>query len=86
MWYHGPIRQYVSAKEIQHFYSIAEALNQSPFRINLKDDQILLINTNVKHSLSDSAYNNRRAVCEKVAAMLNVKALRDVSESGPGPR
>lgn len=49
------------------------------FSIDLKDYQILLINTNVKHSLSDSAYNKRRNVCEKIASLLEVKALRDVT-------
>ena len=52
----------------------------TPFLINFKDFELLLINTNVKHSLADSAYNNRRAVCENVASLLNVKALRDVAE------
>ena len=41
----------------------------------------MLINTNVKHSLSDSAYNDRRSVCEKISEMLNIKALRDASEN-----
>jgi galactokinase len=52
----------------------------TPFLIDFKDYELLLINTNVKHSLADSAYNNRRAVCENVASLLNVKALRDASE------
>ena len=52
----------------------------TPFLINFKNYELLLINTNVKHSLSDSAYNNRRTVCENVASLLNVKALRDTSE------
>ena len=30
--------------------------------------------------MSDSAYNDRRSVCESVAAMLKVKALRDATE------
>lgn len=47
------------------------------FPIDLKDYQLLLINTNVKHSLSDSAYNQRREVCEKAAALLQIKSLRD---------
>ena len=54
-------------------------ISAKPFDIDLQEYQILLINTNVKHSLSDSAYNNRRAVCEKVASLLHVKALRDVN-------
>ena len=49
------------------------------FKIDLKDYQILLINTNVKHSLSDSAYNKRRSVCEKTSKLLNIKALRDAN-------
>ncbi len=53
-----------------------------PFLIDFKDYELLLINTNVKHSLADSAYNNRRAVCENAALLLNVKALRDTTEEG----
>lgn len=52
-----------------------------PFAIDLHDHQILLVNTNVKHSLSESSYNKRREVCEKVASLLNVKALRDLNTS-----
>jgi galactokinase len=52
-----------------------------PFVIDFKEYELLLINTNVKHSLADSAYNNRRAVCEKVAGLLNIKALRDATEA-----
>ncbi len=51
-----------------------------PFHIDFKKYELLLINTNVKHSLADSAYNNRRTVCENVASLLNVKALIDVNE------
>lgn len=54
------------------------SISAKAFDIDLQEYQILLINTNVKHSLSDSAYNKRRAVCEKVASLLDVKALRDV--------
>ncbi|SNR64909.1 galactokinase [Lutibacter agarilyticus] len=52
----------------------------TPFEIDFEDYELLLINTNVKHSLADSAYNNRRAVCENAASLLNMKALRDASE------
>ncbi len=55
-------------------------IESKPFYIDFKEYQLLLINTNVKHSLSDSAYNDRRSVCEKVAHLLGVKALRDASE------
>ena len=39
----------------------------------------MLINSNVAHDLSESAYNERRSVGEKVAVVLNVEALRDAS-------
>lgn len=47
--------------------------------IDLGDYQFLLINTNVKHSLSESAYNDRRSKCEEVAEILNKPSLREVS-------
>lgn len=50
------------------------------FKVDFKDYKLILINTNVKHDLSESAYNDRRAVCEKVSDMLNISALRDASE------
>jgi galactokinase len=49
------------------------------FPIDFKEYGLLLINTNVKHDLSESAYNNRRKVCEEVASLIGVKALRDAS-------
>ncbi|MGB5500289.1 MAG: galactokinase, partial [Maribacter sp.] len=55
------------------------SISAKTFSIDLKDFQFLLINTNVKHSLSDSAYNNRREVCEKIAGCLNIRALRDAT-------
>lgn len=55
-------------------------IKSRPYEIDFKDYQLILINTNVKHSLSDSAYNDRRSVCEHIAGLLNVKALRDATE------
>lgn len=46
--------------------------------MNFGEYQLLLINTNVKHSLTDSAYNDRRAKCEEVADILNEPSLREV--------
>ena len=48
--------------------------------IDFQQYKLLLINTNVKHDLSDSAYNDRRSVCENVSNLLNVKALRDATK------
>jgi len=49
------------------------------YKIDLKQYKLLLINTNVKHNLSESAYNDRRKVCEDVSKKLNISALRDAS-------
>jgi len=56
-------------------------LEASIVNIDFKEYAILLVNSNVKHRLAETAYNQRRLVCENIAGMLNVKALRDVSES-----
>jgi len=52
--------------------------------LGLGDYAILLLNTNVKHSLASSAYNDRRASCEEGVRMVQqqfpeVKSLRDVT-------
>ncbi|GAB2627332.1 galactokinase [Belliella aquatica] len=59
-------------------------LNFDYFPIDLGDYKILLIDTQVKHSLADSAYNKRRLECEEgVRAAQQIQAdvrdLRDVS-------
>ena len=56
------------------------AIESTPYSIDFKDHQLVLMNTNVKHSLSDSAYNDRRSVCETIAALLQVETLRDATE------
>ena len=56
-------------------------VTSKPYQINFKEHQLMLINTNVKHSLSDSAYNDRRSACERVSELLGVKALRDATEA-----
>lgn len=52
--------------------------------LELEDYAILLLNTNVKHSLASSAYNDRRASCEEGVRLVqqqfpDVKSLRDVT-------
>src|SRR5690606_29933300 len=52
--------------------------------LGLGDYAILLLNTNVKHSLASSAYNDRRASCEEGVRMVQqqfpeVISLRDVT-------
>lgn len=58
-----------------------KTLEETPFKVDFEGYQIVLINTNVKHTLVDAAYNDRRLVCEKVAKLLNLDALRDANES-----
>lgn len=52
--------------------------------LDLKGYKILLLNTNVKHSLSSSEYNTRRSQCEQGVALVqkahpSVSSLRDVT-------
>jgi len=54
--------------------------------LKLDGYKLLLLNTNVKHALADSAYNKRRAQCEQGVAWVreqypNVNTLRDVDLS-----
>lgn len=51
--------------------------------IDWSDYEILLLNTNVKHNLASTAYNDRRAACEQGVAWVKehdplVQSLRDV--------
>lgn len=55
-------------------------IEAKPFKIDFQDYKLMLINTNVKHELSESAYNDRRKVCEKVSRLLHIDALRDASK------
>ncbi|HCE53729.1 MAG TPA: galactokinase [Lutibacter sp.] len=78
----GIMDQYASMFGIKNNALLLDCrtIKSKSFEINFKDHELLLINTNVKHSLSDSAYNDRRSVCESIAGMLKVKALRDTTE------
>jgi galactokinase len=57
-----------------------KTIESQPYEIDFKEHQLLLINTNVKHSLSDSAYNDRRSACESISLLLGVETLREASE------
>ena len=79
----GIMDQYASmfGKENHLLLLDCRTVEAKSYQINLKNYELLLINTNVKHKLSDSAYNNRRSVCENISALLSKKALRDVTEN-----
>ena len=55
-------------------------VESEPYKIDFKKYKLMLINTNVKHDLSESAYNDRREVCERVSSLLHLDALRDASK------
>ncbi len=52
-------------------------LETESFKIDFLGYTIVLFNSNVKHTLAESAYNERREVCEKTANLLDIKALID---------
>jgi galactokinase len=61
-----------------------QSLDYEYVPLNLEGYKILLLNTNVKHSLGSSEYNTRRAQCEQGVAWVKehnpeVNSLRDVS-------
>jgi len=78
----GIMDQYASMFGIENNALLLDCrtVESTPYEINFKDHQLVLINTNVKHSLSDSAYNDRRSVCESISKLLKVKALRDATQ------
>jgi len=78
----GIMDQYASMFGIKNNALLLDCrtVQSKPYEIDFKDYELILINTNVKHSLSDSAYNDRRSVCESIADLLKVKALRDATE------
>jgi galactokinase len=78
----GIMDQYASMFGIKNNALLLDCrtIESKPYEIDFKDHQLLLINTNVKHSLSDSAYNDRRSACESVAEILKIETLREASE------
>jgi galactokinase len=77
----GIMDQYASmfGKEKKALLLDCRNLKVTYFSIDFKEYDILLLNTNVKHSLAESAYNQRRSVCEAVAKHIEIPALRDAT-------
>jgi len=78
----GIMDQYASMFGIKDHAILLDcrSLKSKPYKIDFKNHQFILINTNVKHSLSDSAYNDRRSACENIAKLLEIETLRDATE------
>lgn len=54
---------------------------QIPFDTDSYGLELLVIDTRVNHSHSDSGYRQRREGCERAAGLLGLKALRDLTSS-----
>ena len=73
-------------KESQALLLDCRSLEYEYFPVELGEYEILLLNTNVAHSLADSEYNTRRAECEKGVELLNTQGgnfskLREVTQT-----
>ncbi len=78
----GIMDQYASMFGIKNNALLLDCrtIESKPYEIDFKEHQLMLINTNVKHSLSDSAYNDRRSACESIAELLKIETLREATE------
>ena len=79
----GIMDQYASMFGLKNHALLLDCrtIESQPYEIDFKDYQLMLINTNVKHSLSDTEYNDRRSACKSISKLLSVKALRDLTEA-----
>ena len=55
-----------------------------PFEVAAAGLTVLVIDTRVRHALGDGRYAQRRQACEKAAAALGVRSLRDATERALG--
>ena len=79
----GIMDQYASMFGLKNHALLLDCrtIESQPYEIDFKDYQLMLINTNVKHSLSETEYNDRRFACKSISKLLSVKALRDATEA-----
>lgn len=78
----GIMDQFASAmgKKDYAIFLDTNTLNYEYVPVMLKDAKIVIINSKVKHSLVDSAYNDRRNECE--IALKELKTVTDISSLG----
>ncbi len=75
----------VSAAQKSHALLIdCRSLDVKPIDLNLPETTVVICDTNVKHELATSAYNQRRRECEDAVCLLRkhlpaIQALRDVN-------
>ncbi|MCP9494521.1 MAG: galactokinase [Pyrinomonadaceae bacterium MAG19_C2-C3] len=82
----GIMDQYIAAmgRENHALLIDCRSLESALVPLDSSKYELLICNTNVKHSLANSEYNTRRAECEKAVELLrealpHITALRDVS-------
>lgn len=75
----GIMDQYASmfGQEDRALLLDCRSLESKAYQLNMQDYRLILINSNVSHNLVEAEYNDRRAVCEKVAQLLGVSTLRE---------
>jgi galactokinase len=78
----GIMDQYASMFGVKNSALLLDCrtIESQPYQIDFKEYKLMLVNSNVKHKLSESAYNDRREVCERVSGLLQIDALRDASK------
>jgi len=78
----GIMDQYASMFGVKNSALLLDCrtVKSKPYKIDFKDYKLMLINTNVKHNLSESEYNDRRKVCENVSELMHIDALRDATK------
>ncbi|WP_232827355.1 galactokinase [Winogradskyella aurantiaca] len=77
----GIMDQFASmyGKEDAGLFLDCKTLESDEIPMQLEGVSLVLINSNVKHKLAESAYNKRRATCERVANFFQVESLREIS-------
>jgi galactokinase len=79
----GIMDQFISAMGKAGYAMLLDCRSRIPKMVPLNDPNVsvLIVNSNVKHSLTGSEYPDRRRQCEKGAKLLNVPMLRDATLS-----
>ncbi len=76
----GIMDQMISAEGMEDHAMLLDCRSLETKSVSMpKDLAVIIINSNKKRGLVDSEYNTRRDQCEEAAAILGVKALRDVN-------
>lgn len=76
----GIMDQMISAQGQKNHAMLLDCRSLDIHMVSMPQDvAVMIINSNKKRGLVDSEYNTRRLQCEQAAAILGVKALRDVT-------